>query len=382
MLLLLLLVSYGAVGAVLIVPALPAIQQFFDVSVGQAQLTVTAYLIGYGVGQLGYGPLANGLGRKKALAIGLSVAIVGSLACIFAASAGSFSLLVFARFLQALGATAGLKISYTMVADLYDPKEAAKHISRFILAFAIMPGIGTALGGLFTEWFGWESCLYFLVFYGVLLLALSICLPETAKTISQAALQPRNIIEGYLSMRTSRQLILCAFITGSCASILYTFASKSPFIGINLIGLGPQTFGLYSLIPSCGMVLGAFINPFLIKRFSLLRLVLCGSCVVFIGILGMLIPFATVGPSAYSLFLPTFVIYAGQSIAFANVAAHGLSGATNKANASAVLNFITIACAVITLLASELFTGGSPTILPLIFLFFMGVIITLASRLR
>jgi MFS family permease len=68
---LLLLVSFGSVGAVLFTPALPAIQQFFQVTVGQAQLTMTSYLLGYALGQLPYGPLANGIGRKKTLYIGI-----------------------------------------------------------------------------------------------------------------------------------------------------------------------------------------------------------------------------------------------------------------------------------------------------------------------
>lgn len=64
---LLFLVSFASVGAVLFTPALPSITSFFQVSVGQAQLTITSYLIGYALGQLPYGPLANRFGRKKTL---------------------------------------------------------------------------------------------------------------------------------------------------------------------------------------------------------------------------------------------------------------------------------------------------------------------------
>src|ERR1700733_7445245 len=143
-LILLLLVSFGSVGAVLFTPALPAIQQFFHVSVGKAQLTMTSYLIGYALGQLPYGPLANAFGRKKTLYIGISISILGSLLCALSAVLGSFGALILARFVQALGATAGLKMSYTMVADTHEPADATRTISRFSLAFAVVPGLGIA----------------------------------------------------------------------------------------------------------------------------------------------------------------------------------------------------------------------------------------------
>ncbi|MBS0655285.1 MAG: hypothetical protein JSR46_05890 [Verrucomicrobia bacterium] len=130
------------------------------------------------------------------------------------------------------------------------------------------------------------------------------------------------------------------------------------------------------------MVLGALLNPFLIKQCNLIRLILGGALVVLIGILGMLIPFATVGPGVLSLFLPTLVIYAGQSITFANVAAYGLASATNKSNASAVLNFITIACAVIALFASQLFAAGYDLSLPLSFFLFVLVMLGLTFGLK
>src|SRR5579872_5320134 len=159
---LLLLVSFGSVGAVLIAPALPAIQLFFNRSVGEAQLVITAYLAGYGLGQLPYGPMANGLGRKKTLMIGIIIAIFGSLLCVLSKTTHSFALLIFGRFVQALGACVGLKISFTMIADCFEQKEATRKVSQLIFAFAIMPGVAMAIGGWLTQMFDWQSCFYFL----------------------------------------------------------------------------------------------------------------------------------------------------------------------------------------------------------------------------
>jgi Bcr/CflA subfamily drug resistance transporter len=379
---LLLLVSFGSVGAVLFTPALPAIQQFFHISVGQTQLTITSYLVGYALGQLAYGPMANGLGRKKTLYLGLSLSVVGALLCVVSAWIGSFAVLVLARFIQALGATAGLKISYTMVADTYEQAEATKVISRFILAFAIMPGIGIAIGGWLTQLLSWEACFYFLALFGIVMLGLATRLPETAKSIDRNALKLPSIVEGYRLKLKNKQLILSSFLVGCCTSIIYIFASKSPFIGINIIGLSPDVFGIYNLIPPIGMVLGSFIASALIGRFPVLKLILGGITCSLIATLAMLIPFAIAAPSAASLFFPMVLIYLAQSTVYANISSYGLASAKNKSNASAVLNFINISSAVVAVLLSELVFPESAIALPLFFIFFFILMLLLWRRLK
>lgn len=379
---LLLLVSFGSVGAVLFTPALPAIQQFFHISIGQTQLTITSYLVGYALGQLAYGPMANGLGRKKTLYLGLGLSVVGALLCVTSAWIGSFAVLVLARFIQALGATAGLKISYTMVADTYEQAEATKVISRFILAFAIMPGIGIAIGGWLTQLLSWEACFYFLALFGIVMLGLATRLPETAKAIDRNALKLASVVKGYRMKLKNKQLILSSFLVGCCTSIIYIFASKSPFIGINIIGLSPEVFGTYNLIPPIGMVLGSFIASALIGRFPVLNLILGGIAGSLLATLAMLIPFAIAAPSTVSLFFPMVLIYLAQSTVYANISSYGLASAKNKSNASAVLNFINISSAVVAVLLSEFVFPESAIALPLFFIFFFILMLLLWRKLK
>lgn len=381
-LILLLLVSFGSVGAVLFTPALPAIQQFFHVSVGKAQLTMTSYLVGYALGQLPYGPLANGIGRKKTLYIGIVLSILGSLLCAFSALTVSFGTLIFARFLQALGATVGLKMSYTMVADTHEPADATRAISRFSLAFAVVPGFGIAIGGFLTEWFNWESCFYFLALFGAYMLYLCTRLPETAKMIDRGHLKLSAVIEGYLLKFKNRQLILCAFMMGCGGAIIYIFASKAPFIGINIIGLDVDTFGTYNLIPPLGMIIGSFFAAALIGRLPVMKLIISAIAATLLATMTMLIPFAISGPTNLSLFLPMVLIYIFQCVAFVNVASYGLSTAKNKSNASAIFNFLNISTIVIAVLLSEFIFPESALALPLFFLLFMSIAFILGIRLK
>ncbi len=379
---LLLLVSFASVGAVLFTPALPSIRSFFDLSVGETQLTITSYLLGYALGQLPYGPLANRYGRKTTLYIGISLSIVGSLLCALSAPFESFGLLVSARFLQALGACVGLKISFTMIADVYNQVDATKKISRIMMAFAIMPGMAVAIGGWMTALFNWESCFYFLAMFGVFILWLARRLPETAKSLDLHALQFFSLVRGYKETFKNKRLVTSGFMMGLGSAVIYVFATKAPFIGIDLIGLTPDVFGNYNLIPLIGMLLGALLAAKLAGRFSLLTLLLMGIVGSFVFSCIMLVPFVAGAVSVWSLFLPIVFIYLAESLVFANISAFGLSHATNKSNGSAILNFINLSTTVVAVLLLEFIYPESALLMPLSFIVFFAIIFVLWLRLK
>src|SRR5687768_11997152 len=95
---LLMMISFASVNAVLFTPALPDIANFFAISTDSAQYTITWFLIGYTLGQLLYGPIANRYGRKPALYFGVSLQIISSFLCIFAGMIHQYSLLIIGRF--------------------------------------------------------------------------------------------------------------------------------------------------------------------------------------------------------------------------------------------------------------------------------------------
>lgn len=379
---LLLLVSFASVSAVLFTPALPSIASFFNVSMAQSQLTITAFLIGYALGQLPYGPLANRLGRKITLYIGISLAILGSLLCAFSSSMQSFELLVFARFLQALGACVGLKVSFTMIADVYNQTDATRIFSYVIMAFAIMPGLAIAVGGLLVQMFHWESCFYFLSFFGAALLCLSARLPETAKSLDRAALKLSSVIEGYRLKFKNQRLVTSAIVMGCGTAIVYIFAAKAPFIGITLMGMQPKAFGIYNLIPVLGMLLGAYFAAKLAGRLSVLNILLMGMIACLFMTLSMLIPFFLGILNPNTLFFPMLLVYVSESLIFANISSLGLSHAKNKSNGSAVLNFINLGIAVIAVLLLEFIYPDSALVMPVSFVVIFGIMILFWIRLK
>jgi MFS transporter, DHA1 family, multidrug resistance protein len=364
---LILLISFGSVGATLFTPGLPSIANFFQVNITSAQLTVTLFLIGYAAGQLLYGPLSNRFGRKPALYLGISLEIISALFCALAAPLHSFTLLVVARLLMALGASVGLKMTFTLIADCYSQQEATRLIASLLFAFAITPGLGVTLGGFLVEIFNWQTCFYFLATYGVFLLVLCMHLPETHSSLDHTALHFKKIFHNYRAQLKNKQLLFCALLLGCGTAVVYAFAALAPFIAEKFLHITPAQYGLYNLIPSVGMVFGSLLATYLSHRQPAQAIIKLGILSAGFGVLIILIAFCSNYINPYTLFLPMIIIYLGFSLVFANASSLATSQASNKANASAMMNFINMATAVICVLLLGLAPSNSVLLMPLLY---------------
>lgn len=377
---LLLLVSFASISAVLFTPALPAISRLLGISNGQAQLTMSVFLIGYAIGNLPYGPLSNRYGRKPTVYIGTLLATFGSLLVVFAGKAQLFWLFIVGRFLMALGSSVGIKIAFTMIGDTYQQEKATKKISYLMLAFAIGPGLAIAFGGFLTDRFGWESCFYFLTGYSVFIFVLSLFLPETGPEPDLEALNLSKIKAGYAQKFKNKKLITCALLMGCGTSFVYLFASEAPFIGIGYIGLTPDIYGLLNFIPPVGMIIGSITSNFFAGNKEPLTLIRMGILISLAFSILMLILFLFNLVTSWSLFIPMPFLYIGLALIFSNSSSLAMTHAKNKSNASAVMNFVNMGVSVVTLFIVEALPSHPPYVMPL---FFIGIAIAMVMlRMR
>lgn len=364
---LLLMISFASVNAVLFTPALPAIAQFFKIGENAAQHTISSFLIGYALGQLLYGPLANRFGRKPALMAGIVLQIVSSLLCVLAGYANEYSLLVWSRFLLALGSGVGLKMTFTLVNECYSPKAASQKIAYLMLAFAITPGLATALGGVLNTHYGWQSCFYVGAIYGVILLFLALRLPETQTVLDHQALRITHLLSGYLHQFKSLPLISGGLLMGAASCFIYVFSALAPFIAINLLGMSSSAYGTASIIPTIGLLLGSLFSAQFSKKYSHQAAIQLGLWITLVATLFM-IAAAWLTPSPLAtLFFPMICSYFGLSLIFPNASTLAMSAIQDKAHGSAVMNFLNMGLVALVVLSLSRFT---PTIilLPIIYL--------------
>ncbi len=359
------LISFASVGALLYTPAIPAIAEHFRVSIGQSQNTVTYFLIGYAFGQLPYGPLLNYFGRKRTIYLGCSLAIIGSAICILSEVLTLFWLLNLGRLVMGLGMAVGLVSTFTLIGDTMNRKEAHRTTSYLTAAFPLMAGVSMVLGGFLTETVGWVYCFYFLIVYCGWMFFLASRLPKTGPEPFTQSLHPVNLAKGYWKQFAAPSVLLGSIILGATSGISYVFSTKAPFIGIEVIGLSADEFGLWRLVPSMGTVVGAFLSAFLSARFSPRPLVWTGMAIMGTAVTATLLFFAFGIINTWTLFLPIAFGFPGLSITYAAISSSITSEASDKSNASAVMTFFNMGVSAIAVLIVGVIATRSALFLPI-----------------
>jgi DHA1 family bicyclomycin/chloramphenicol resistance-like MFS transporter len=142
----------------LYLPAFKDIAEYFHTTQTRISLSVSSYFVGMAIGQILYGPLLDRFGRKLPLYVGLTVFIAASVACTMSQTD---TMLVWLRFVQALGGSVAWVAAVTMVRDFFPANESAKKFSLLILILGVSPLFAPTIGGFYHYSAGVESDLFY-----------------------------------------------------------------------------------------------------------------------------------------------------------------------------------------------------------------------------
>ncbi|PZF27875.1 Bcr/CflA family drug resistance efflux transporter [Curtobacterium sp. MCPF17_051] len=126
------------------IPALPAIARDLGTTPGAVQLSLTAFLVAFAVGQLLVGPVSDGIGRRPMLVVGTALFALASVGC---ALAPDVVTLVVARVAQGLAGAAGAVAGRAMVSDVTSGTRMAKVFGTLAAINAIGPVVAPLAGG-------------------------------------------------------------------------------------------------------------------------------------------------------------------------------------------------------------------------------------------
>lgn len=250
-------------------PSLPAIGQYFDISDTYTQLTLTLYLLGFGLAQLIYGPLSDSFGRKRIILLGLAILITGSVVC---ALASSPSILCLGRLIAGVGAGACGVLNRAIASDCFKGPEFAKAWSHTTTALVLILCLAPIIGGYIQEVSGWRA--NFLLATGVVGLVFIIILkflPEThpQNTKLKTFRPPFNwndIQKNYIFILTRRTFITATVCYTLAFSGLIIYFQVSPLLLINKLGFSPAEYGWSSVAIAANYFLGGMmVNKFVVK---------------------------------------------------------------------------------------------------------------------
>jgi DHA1 family bicyclomycin/chloramphenicol resistance-like MFS transporter len=360
-------------------PALPTLERVFGAAAGAGQLTVAAFFLGFAVGQAGFGPLSDRFGRRRPLLVGLVVFTLASAGC---AEATSIEGLMALRFLQALGACAGVVTARAVVRDLYDAVEAARMFSHLILVMGLAPILAPLAGGWILVRLGWEAIFWALALFGLAcLLAGWFRLPETRDARAVRPLALSRVLADYGRLLADRPFMGYALAGGLNIAGMFAYIAGSPFVFIELHGVAPDAFGWIFGGNAAGYVIASQVNGAIVRRVGPARLVRLSLVGLVLWAAVLLVTAGTGWGGIAGLIAPLFLLIGTLGFLLPNSAALAMAphGAIAGA-ASALLGTMQFAIAAVT--ASAVGSIHDGTALPMAALIGLCAVAGLAVHRR
>ena len=296
----------------LYLPALPAMTQGFGATMPQAQLTLTALLLAFGLSQLVWGPVSDRFGRRPVLLWGLGLYALASAGSVFSAT---MEQLIVWRTLQGVAMGAGVMGARAIVRDLYAPTEGARVMSKGLTGLGVIACASAPLGGLLAEYLGWRTALAAVAVFGAATLAiLAWQFQETLAQKNPQALQPLNLLCTWGRILRHPTFWAYTLLATTSYGGLFTFLAASSFVFIQVLGLSKPAYGLAMLTMSLSYIVGTFVCRRLLPVLGVRRTVaLAGGCTLLAGTSMGLLAWAGVQHVA-AIMLPFYLFMLGHGV--------------------------------------------------------------------
>jgi DHA1 family bicyclomycin/chloramphenicol resistance-like MFS transporter len=238
------LLGFASISTDVFLPALPTMQRSLGSSQNVLELVVTGYLVGFGLGQLFWGPLSDRFGRRVPIAAGLILFVVGCAGCAF--SVTPWELIGF-RVLQALGACASVVLGRAIVRDLYERDQPARMLSTLMTVMAIAPLVGPSVGSIILHLASWQAIFWALVLVGVVTLAALFTIPESLSSTRRNT-EPLGVaFAAYGALIGDPRILAYGAAVGLFYAGIFASIAGSAFAYIDYYALALNSSASYSL---------------------------------------------------------------------------------------------------------------------------------------
>ncbi len=266
-------------------PALPSLATDLGATVPQAQLTVSAALIGLAVGQFVIGGLSDRWGRRRLMIAGMALFTVATALCAVAPTMG---ILIALRLVQGFAGAAGPVIARASIRDVTFGTQTAQALSRLLAVIGIAPIVGPILGSVILMFTSWRGLFVALALIGVVSLAAAlIWFPETLPKEKRLGAKPIGSKGAVRELLSDRRVVIVLTITTLLGIVSFSWSSTSPFYFIDWYGLTPLQYAAIVGTNSLAFVIGATINSRSVTligpRSALIRgliIMTCGAAMV------------------------------------------------------------------------------------------------------
>lgn len=240
-------------------PALPQIAaELTPGDVNRAQLVLTSFVLGMGLGIFFAGPISDAVGRKRTIAWGVGIYILGAA---LAGTAQSLEWLLAARFVQGLGAAGPRIASMALVRDQYAGREMARVTSFIMMIFILVPAVAPALGQIIIGVAGWRGVfIAFMLFSATSLLWLSLRQPETLAPQKRRPFRFATLKSGVAEVLGNRDVRLYSAVLTLGFGQMFALLSSAQQVFAGVYGITdnfPKWFAAMAILSGAGTMLNA-----------------------------------------------------------------------------------------------------------------------------
>ena len=251
-------------------PALPEIAATLTPEApNRAQLIVTVFMLGMGVGTLLVGPLSDTVGRKPVILGGAALYMTGAA---LAWAAPTIETMLVARLIQGTGAAAPRVVGIAIVRDLYAGRPMARIMSFVMMVFTLVPAAAPLLGSLIIAAAGWRAVFAaFLLFSFAAASWLALRQPETLPPEARRSFRLRPLARAAVEVVSNRDVMVAtAAQTLVFATLVVTISTIQPVFdrSFGRADTFPLWFGGIALLSASGSLL----NAALVERLGMRRI--------------------------------------------------------------------------------------------------------------
>lgn len=300
------------------IPSLPDMAVKLHATPSAIQLTLSLFIISYGVSQLIVGGLIDTYGRYLPNLISMLVFSIASFAIAYSSS---LQVIYAMRILQGVTIAVIAVSKRTFFLDMFTGELLKKYTSMFSVIWAIAPIVAPFLGGFFQTGWGWASNFIFLGCFGLFFFVIELFIGgESLKEVQP--FNPRTILTSYGNMLKTPDFTSGMIILGLTYAMVLLYGMSSPFLIENRLHFAPTVTGYCSLFSGVSVMIGGSLSRMLIERPFFRKLLLASSLQLIT--VAVLIPLTMYYHSLWTLLLYVFLLHSAAGFIFNNLMSYCL----------------------------------------------------------
>jgi MFS transporter, DHA1 family, multidrug resistance protein len=300
------------------IPSLPDMAVQLHTTPAAIQLTLSIFIISYGISQLIVGGLIDHYGRHRPAMLSM---LVFSAASFMIAFSNNLQMIYAMRIVQGFTVAVIVVSKRAFFVDVYSGEQLKKYTTLFSVIWATAPIIAPFLGGYFQTTWGWASNFIFLGVFGFVFFAIEVAIGGESMKVAQP-FSTRSILGTYGSMLKTTDFTSGLIILGLTYAMILLYGMCSPFLIEHRLHFSPAITGYCSLFSGVSVLIGGSVSRMLVKKPFFKKLAIASSLQLIT--VAFMIPLTAYYQNLFTLLLYVFLLHSLGGFIFNNLLSYCL----------------------------------------------------------